>query len=75
MEQLIVEIDGMISKVNSEKQRTPFLDIAAGRLDAAKGRLQEHLEALAKLQADKVRVIEEKTKELEQLQKQATVAE
>jgi hypothetical protein len=67
MNEVIAAIDGLIEKINGEKNRTPHLDIASGRLDAARKHLVAHGEDLARLKEAKAAALKEKTAEVEKL--------
>jgi hypothetical protein len=67
MNEVITAIDGLIEKINGEKNRTPHLDIASGRLDAARKHLVAHGEDLARLKEAKAAALKEKTAEVEKL--------
>jgi hypothetical protein len=69
MQDKIERIDGLIKELEgiSAEERTPFVQIASGRLEAAKGRLQEHIDEMKKRGEEKARIVAAKEKELASL--------
>jgi hypothetical protein len=67
MKEIIEQINGLMERVAAEKQRSAYLDIAHGRLDAAAKNLGKHVEEMDKQEKARLAEIARRESELTEL--------